>query len=174
VRRRVDEMPPGLVELTGYAAYDDAPAVYQRGAVFVSPTYSEGFSNTVLEAMACGLPVVSTDVVGVVDCLRDGENGLLVEPGAPDQLAAAIDRLLADPALYDRIRKTALDEVRAQYSWPVLAARIDAVYRELAGTKPDGSLLPVGLLGDAPVDSRPAETGPAETGCRFRSAPHLL
>ncbi|MDQ1633733.1 MAG: glycogen synthase, partial [Frankiaceae bacterium] len=78
VRRRVDERPDGRVELTGYAAYDDAPAVYQRGTIFVSPTYSEGFSNTVLEAMACGLPVVSTAVVGVVDCLRDGENGLLV------------------------------------------------------------------------------------------------
>jgi glycosyltransferase involved in cell wall biosynthesis len=164
VRRRVAEMPEGLVELTGYADYDNAPAVYQRGTVFVSPTYSEGFSNTVLEAMACGLPVVSTNVVGVVDCLRDGENGLLVEPGDPPALAAAIDRLLEDPALYDRIRTAALNEVRERYSWPVLTRRIDAVYQELAGSKPDGALLPAGLLGDAPIDP----------SCRFRAAPHLL
>jgi glycosyltransferase involved in cell wall biosynthesis len=168
VRRRVADIPPDgaakyLVELTGYAAYDDAPAVYQRGTVFVSPTYSEGFSNTVLEAMACGLPVVSTAVVGVVDCLRDGENGLLVEPGRPADLAAAIDRLLEDPELYDRIRRTAYGEVTTQYSWPVLAARIDAVYSELAGTKPDPTLLPAEVL-----------SGPIDPTCRFRSAPHLL
>lgn len=164
VRRRVAGLPPGLVELTGYAAYDDAAAVYQRGTIFVSPTYSEGFSNTVLEAMACGLPVVSTNVVGVVDCLRDEENGLLVEAGDVPALAAALDRLLEDPELYDRLRSTALAEVREQYSWPVLAERIDAVYRELAGTKPDGSLLPGEALWEAPPD----------VSCRFRSAPHLL
>lgn len=163
VRRRVDGMPPGTVELTGYTAYDDAPAIYRRGTVFVSPTYSEGFSNTVLEAMACGLPVVSTAVVGVVDCLRDGENGLLVEPGDPDALAAVMDRLLEDPVLHDRLRTAALAEVRERYSWPVLAARIDAVYRELAGSKPDSTLLPVEVL-----------EGPVDPSCRFRAAPHLL
>jgi glycosyltransferase involved in cell wall biosynthesis len=138
--------------------------VYQRGSVFVSPTYSEGFSNTVLEAMACGLPVVSTNVVGVVDCLRNEENGLLVEAGDVPALAAALDRLLEDADLYDRLRATALAEVREQYSWPVLAARIHAVYQELAGTKPDGALLPAETLGDGPVDA----------SCRFRAAPHLL
>jgi glycosyltransferase involved in cell wall biosynthesis len=164
VRRRVTDLPPGRVELTGYAAYDDAPAVYRRGSVFVSPTYSEGFSNTVLEAMACGLPVVSTRVVGVVDCLRDGENGLLVEPGDPPALAAALDRLLTDRELYTRIRGQALREVREQYSWPVLAGRIDDVYRELVTTKPDGALLPGEAFGEGGVDP----------SCRFRAAPHLL
>src|SRR3712207_7442293 len=49
-------------------------SIYRRGDVFVSPTYSEGFSNTILEAMASGLPIVSTRAVGVVDCLTDGVN----------------------------------------------------------------------------------------------------
>ncbi|MFW6188578.1 MAG: glycosyltransferase family 4 protein, partial [Actinomycetota bacterium] len=70
-----------VVEQSGYTAYAQAPDVYRRGDVFVSPTQSEGFSNTILEAMAAGLPVVTTRTVGVVDCVRDGRNGLLHEVG---------------------------------------------------------------------------------------------
>ena len=81
--------------------------------VFVSPTYSEGFSNTVLEAMASGLPVVSTSSVGVVDCLRHDVNGLLHEPGdvaglrARARAACSTTRRCAR-----RLAATALEEVR--------------------------------------------------------------
>ena len=147
------------VELTGYTAPEDAPEVYRRCDVFVSPTYSEGFSNTILEAMASGLPVVSTDSVGVVDCLRDGDNGLLHEPGDVAGLAARLELLLDEQPLRERLAARALDEVRELYSWPVLAQSIDAVYRGLAGTTPDLDwALPEGV----------------DPSCRFRSAPHLL
>ena len=147
------------VELTGYTAPEDAPEVYRRCDVFVSPTYSEGFSNTILEAMASGLPVVSTVSVGVVDCLRDGDNGLLHEPGDVGALADRLELLLDDADLRRRLATTALDEVRELYSWPVLARSIDAVYRELAGSAPDLEwALPDGV----------------DASCRFRSAPHLL
>ena len=66
------------------------PRVYHRAHVFVSPTYAEGFSNTILEAMASRLAVVSCRSVGVVDCIRDGENGLLTEPGDRAGLAHAL------------------------------------------------------------------------------------
>ena len=89
------------VTLRGPAGYDEVPRVYHEGDVFASPTYAEGFSNTILEAMASGLPVVSTRSVGVVDCLRDGENGLLA---------------------------AALAEVRATYSWPAIARQIVGEY----------------------------------------------
>ena len=147
------------VELTGYTAPADAPAVYRSADVFVSPTYSEGFSNTILEAMASGLPVVSTDSVGVVDCLRDGDNGLLHEPGDVAGLVAALSRLLGDADLRARLATAALDEVRERYSWPVLARSIDAVYAELAGSRPD-------LDWELP--------GEVDPSCRFRSAAHLL
>ncbi|MDQ1631788.1 MAG: glycogen synthase [Frankiaceae bacterium] len=130
VRRRVDAMPVGLVELTGYAAYDDAPAVYQRGTIFVSPTYSEGFSNTVLEAMACGLPVVSTAVVGVVDCLRDGENGLLVELSgyaAYDDAPAVYQRgtIFVSPTYSEGFSNTVLEAMAC--GLPVVAAETGAL-----------------------------------------------
>ncbi|MQA32718.1 glycosyltransferase family 4 protein [Modestobacter roseus] len=149
----------GRTTFLGYVPPDEAPAVYRTADVFVSPTYSEGFSNTLLEAMASGLPTVSTDSVGVVDCLRHEENGLLHEPGDVAGLRKELDRLLGDAALRTRLATTALEEVRRLYSWPVLARSIDEVCTELAGTAPD-----LDWTSPATVD---------ET-CRFRSAAHLL
>ena len=147
------------VRLTGYTAPDDAPDVYRAADVFVSPTYSEGFSNTILEAMASGLPVVSTRSVGVVDCLRHDDNGLLHEPGDVAGLMAQLERVLDDVDLRDRLRATALEEVRRRYAWPVLARSISDVYETLVGTQPD-------LDWKLPVDVDPT--------CRFRAAAHLL
>ena len=78
------------VEFSGYADYAATPEVYRRADLFVSPTYAEGFSNTILEAMATRLPIVSTRAVGVVDCLRHKENALLHEPGDVPGLTAAL------------------------------------------------------------------------------------
>ncbi|MGY1609476.1 glycosyltransferase family 4 protein [Geodermatophilus sp. SYSU D00700] len=154
-RARADERTTFL----GYVPPDEAPAVYRRADVFVSPTYSEGFSNTLLEAMASGLPTVSTDSVGVVDCLRHEENGLLHAPGDVAGLRSALDRLLADGDLRTRLATTALEEVRRLYSWPVLARSVDDVYRSVAGTTPsaDWTMPPT-----------------VDLSCRFRSAAHLL
>jgi glycosyltransferase involved in cell wall biosynthesis len=149
----------GRTTFLGYVPPDEAPAVYRSADVFVSPTYSEGFSNTILEAMASGLPVVTTDSVGVVDAVRDGENGLLHAPGDVAGLRSALDRVLGDADLRSRLATTALEEVRRLYSWPVLARAIDAEYRRLAGTAPD-------LSWSSPTDVDPT--------CRFRAAAHLL
>ena len=146
-------------EITGYADYDTAPNVYSRGDIFLSPTYAEGFSNTILEAMASGLPVVSCFAVGVVDCLRDGENGLLVTPGDIPALTQAIARLLDDAALRQRLAEAAYDEARHLYSWLVIAAQIAGIYERLRGTAPD-----LTWTFDTPPDP----------SCRFRTAPHLL
>ena len=146
------------MRFSGYAEYDAAPALYRAHDVFVSPTYAEGFSNTVLEAMASGLPIVSCRAVGVTDCLRDGENALLVEPGDVVAQADAIVRLLTDAGLSRRLAADALAECRATYSWEVVGRRILAEYERLAGTAPDLSFDP-----DLPL-----------TPCRFRQTPHLL
>ncbi|WP_174301744.1 glycosyltransferase family 4 protein [Caulobacter sp. S45] len=142
----------------GYVAYDAAPEVYRAHDLFASPTYSEGFSNTILEAMASGLPVLSCRAVGVVDCLRDGETSLLVEPGDVAAQAGALERLLSDAALRARLADAALAECRRTYSWTAVGREIMAVYHRLAGTSPDADFDPALPL----------------TPCRFRDAPHLL
>ena len=147
----------GVVRFSGYADYEAAPAAYRGQDVFVSPTYAEGFSNTVLEAMASGLPIVSCDAVGVRDCLRDGENGLLVAPGDIEGLAASLRRVIEDGALRQRLAQTALAECRATYSWTAVGRQIMNVYTAVAGARPE-----------------PVDPALPITPCRFRAAPHLL
>jgi len=148
----------GLGEMTGYVEYADVPEVYRRADIFVSPTYAEGFSNTILEAMASGLAVVSCRSVGVVDCIRDNENGLLTEPGDVPALAEALRRVLRDRPLRERLAAAGLEECRRVYSWARVGAQIMDVYAAVAGTAPD-------LAWDA---------GLPVTPCRFRAEPHLL
>ena len=65
-----------IIDFTGHVSYENVPEVYRSADLFVSPTWSEGFSNTILEAMASGLPIVAARAIGVVDCLTDRENAL--------------------------------------------------------------------------------------------------
>ncbi|RZS90784.1 glycosyltransferase involved in cell wall biosynthesis [Motilibacter rhizosphaerae] len=151
-----------LVRHTGCVEHEAAPAVYAGADVFVSPTESEGFSNTILEAMASGLPVVSTATVGVEDCVRDGENGLLVPVHDVPALTDALARVLDDSALREALAKTALDEVRTLWSWPALVDRIEDAYAAVLAR---------------PVDTSWADEWrdePVDLDCRFRAAPHLL
>lgn len=147
------------VEMTGYAPYSTVPEVYHQGDVFVSPTYAEGFSNTILEAMASGVPIVSTKAVGVVDCLRHEDNALLVSPGQPDELAEALHRMIEDDDLRTRLAGDALKECRSTYAWSVIARQIAGIYEDLKGVEPDTNW----SLPDGPVDR-----------CIYHEKPHLL
>jgi glycosyltransferase involved in cell wall biosynthesis len=143
---------------SGYADYDAAPALYREQDVFVSPTYAEGFSNTVLEAMASGLASVSCDAVGVRDCLRHEGNGLLSQPGDVPALAENLRRIIQDAPLRARLARNALEECRRTYSWRAVGRQIMDIYEEVRGTQPDAGFAP-----HLPISE-----------CRFRAAPHLL
>ena len=147
------------VTFTGYADYETVPDLYRKADVFASPTYAEGFSNTILEAMAAGLAVVSTHSVGVSDCLRDGENGLLVQPGDVPALAKALGRVIEDKELRLGLGQAGLDECRRVYSWKAVGGRIMDVYAATAGQSPDTAF---------------DDALPFDPDCRFRAQPHLL
>ena len=168
VARRVEAAGlGGSVEMPGYSDYDAAPAVYGRGDLFLSPTYSEGFSNTILEAMASGLPVVSTDTVGVVDCVRHEENGLLVPLRDPAALADAAVRLLRDADLRTRLATQALKEVHDKWSWGPVTDLIEGAYRRVREE-------PVDTSWTRHYDCGRVTRETADASCRFRAAPHLL
>lgn len=156
----------GCVDLLGYADYNDAPSVYREAELFVSPTWSEGFSNTILEAMASGLPIVAARSVGVIDCLAHERDALFHAVHDVDGLADAIKRLIEDDALRQRLAETALTEINENYAWPVIARRLEARLRALSGVSPDNRWTerydPNRSLADA------------DLSCRYRAAPHLL
>jgi len=88
----------------------------------------------VIEAMRAGVPVVAADTGGVSTTVTDGVTGLLVPPGDPGALAAALRRLLADEALARRLADAARRRSH-DYSWPVLADRVLGLYQEVLATR---------------------------------------
>ncbi len=99
--------------------------------IFVLPSLQEGMPNSLLEAMACGLPVVATRIGGVVDIIDDERDGILVEPGDSGGLAEGIARLLRENALADRIARNAYDKIRTMYSLDSIAPRYIELYNVL-------------------------------------------
>jgi phosphatidylinositol alpha-1,6-mannosyltransferase len=88
------------------------------------PPDVEGFGLVFLEANACGRPVVGARAGGVTDAIRDGETGLLVPPGDPPALAAALVRLLADPGLAARLGQQGRAYVEREGNWDRVAERL--------------------------------------------------
>jgi L-malate glycosyltransferase len=99
--------------------------------IFVLPSRAEGLSNALLEAMACGLPVVVSDVPGNVDVVTNGENGLLFTADSPDSLAQSLVVLLSQPQLRQNMGTTAQQHVTERYSMSSVADRYIALYQDL-------------------------------------------
>lgn len=99
--------------------------------LFVLPSLWEGVPNAVLEAFSAGLPVVATKVDGVEEAVDDGRTGLLVEAGSPDELAAAIERLLADDDLRSRLAANGRDEASRRFTVERMLLQYEGVYSRL-------------------------------------------
>ena len=83
----------------------------------VLPSEAEGFGLVLIEAMASGIPVVATDAPGIRDVVRHEVTGLLVPVAAPRELAAAMQRIIEDPALRNQLVERGKVEVRERFSW---------------------------------------------------------
>ena len=101
---------------------------YERAAVVVCPSHREGYGVVAREAMAYGRPVVATAVGGLLDAVEDGVTGLLVAPRDPAALRAAIERLLEDADLRDRLGRAARDRARSEWSWEAAVSGIRGAY----------------------------------------------
>jgi glycosyltransferase involved in cell wall biosynthesis len=121
----------GAVRFTGVR--DDIPKMLRQSTLFVRPSTLEGLPLTVLEAMACGLPVVATPVGGTPEVVRDGEQGLLVPVADAAALAEAILKLLDDPAAAAEMGRRGRETVLHGYGWENVVARTEEVYREVIG-----------------------------------------
>jgi glycosyltransferase involved in cell wall biosynthesis len=128
-------MDAGIVQWLGHV--EDMPALFSAVDVVVLPSYREGLPKGLIEAAACGLPLVTTDVPGCREVVADGVDGLLVPARDADALAQAIARLWKDPALARRLGQAARRKVLAEFDERIVIARTLAVYRELLGSEYD-------------------------------------
>jgi len=118
------------VRFLGGIGDQDLPAFYNLASLYVGASRRaerlgvEGFGISLVEASACGLPVVAGNSGGVPDAVRDGETGILVPPEEPTAIAAAVCRLLADPAAARRMGQNGRRAVQTYFNW-------DRVVRDL-------------------------------------------
>ncbi|HEY6100476.1 MAG TPA: glycosyltransferase [Anaeromyxobacter sp.] len=113
----------------------DAPAILARAAMAVSPSYAEGISNAIMEAMAARLPVVATAVGGSPELVREGVNGFLVPPGAPAALARRILDVLANAQRRRRMGEKGRRIAEREFSVEQMRASYDALYEDLTALK---------------------------------------
>jgi len=99
--------------------------------IFVLPSLSEGMSNVLLEAMACGLPVVATNVGGNSDLIQDGHNGLLIPPRDSISLTKALLELIENEELAQRLGKQARVTVEEHYAMNHIVDSYRELYRQL-------------------------------------------
>jgi glycosyltransferase involved in cell wall biosynthesis len=119
----------GLVQWLGHV--DDMPALLRSVDAVALPSYREGLPKTLIEAAACGLPLVTTDVPGCREVVTDGRDGLLVPARDSAALAAAVSRLHDDPVLRARLGAAARQKALTTHDERMVIARTLAVYREL-------------------------------------------
>ena len=108
-----------VVEWSGRIPHERLPEAYRRAAVTVLPslTEAESFGMTLVEAMACGCPVVGSEVGGIPFVVRDGVDGLLVPPGDSAALAGVIVRLLRDRELRATLGRAGVEAARGRWDW---------------------------------------------------------
>jgi glycosyltransferase involved in cell wall biosynthesis len=109
----------------------DIAEIWANSHIAVLPSYREGLPKSLLEAAACGRPMVATDVPGCREIVQDGVTGLLVPPRDAERLAAALARLAGDKALRRRMGAAARDLVERALSDEVVAEQTLALYRTL-------------------------------------------
>ena len=113
----------GVLRWHGWLDKQQVLACYRRAHVFVNPSRYEGMPNTVLEAMACALPVVASRIGGNEDLVVDGETGLLFDLAAPRQMTDALQRMRLDASLGPRLGARGRQRVIDEFGWPSVATR---------------------------------------------------
>ena len=122
----------GVVWIPEMLAKPEVIQLLTHATVFACPSVYEPLGIVNLEAMACGTAVVGSRTGGIPEVVAEGETGLLVPPGDPEALAAALNALLSDPDRAEAMGQAGRKRVVAEFGWPAIAAQTADLYAELA------------------------------------------
>ena len=131
-RIQAHNVPTRNIHFVGYVKErQEMLDYYHRCGIFIVPTLYENLPTRILEAMACGKPVVASDVCAIPEAITSEKNGILVPPKSVDALVEAINRLLDDWELGERLGANARKSVLGKFDWDVNARKVAKVYAEL-------------------------------------------
>jgi D-inositol-3-phosphate glycosyltransferase len=119
-----------LVIFLGKKSQDTLPYYYSAADVLVMPSYYESFGMVALEAMACGTPVIASQVGGLPFLVQNGITGFVVPGGNPEALVKPLTELMSNPELRSQMGKRAASYAE-NYSWSVISRRIAEVYADM-------------------------------------------
>jgi len=129
------------VNFTGRLDNKEMAEIYRQTDLLLNPSLADNMPISLLEALACGVPIVSTNVGGIPHLVKDGKTALLVDPSDPQAMAVAAIRVLDDPDLATVLRKNGLAIVQ-DYTWPTVREQWFSVYRDAlqdSGLKTNGA-----------------------------------
>jgi glycosyltransferase involved in cell wall biosynthesis len=132
------------LELPGWVAGEAKARLLAEAAIYVLPSHNENLPVSILEAMAAGLPVVSTRVGGIPDAVRHGTEGLLIAPGAREELAQCLLRLLQDSGLARSLGERGRRRVAAEFSPAAVLAALERLYGAICGPSTAATASPAG------------------------------
>jgi glycosyltransferase involved in cell wall biosynthesis len=112
------------VRFLGFVEHQEMPRKYQQADLFVLPSRRESFGLVLAEAMACGLPVVTTTAGAIPEVVEDGVTGVLVPPDDPEALANAVVSLLSDRPRMQAMQAAGAKRVRERFTWDQVAQRV--------------------------------------------------
>lgn len=133
-----------MVQFRGYLKHDKLPGEYQASDIFVLPSLTEAFCNSRIEAMACGLPIVTTNTGGVRAVMGErrgiiADNGFVVSPRAPEALCSTLEALIKDEDLREEMGQKSLEHI-AKFTWESVTDSYVRLYEKVAGGQPSTSV----------------------------------
>ena len=120
-----------MIDYQGVVKTENVPLMINRSRVFLYPSRREPFGLSIVEAMACGVPVITTDVFGPREIIEHNYDGLAVPPDDAGALADAVETLLSDDELRKRIAQNALTSVAERYDIRDHAKQLVSIYYEM-------------------------------------------
>lgn len=126
------------IELTGWINNEHKKELLNRGKIYFHPSYNEGQPMSIIEGMAYGLPVISTNIGGIPSLITTGVNGYIFEPGSTSDFANAILRLLNDQNLCKRMYRNNIDKISNKYNLETNVRKISAIYNQIEKRKYNG------------------------------------